>query len=78
MDEDEGTTFITLDTASDCHVGPTSFGEGCVKTADCGPKLLDAQRKPIKMEMIATVPMAVDNENEETKVLKADFRLGDT
>ncbi|CAK0790198.1 unnamed protein product, partial [Prorocentrum cordatum] len=55
------TTFITLDTASDCHVG-----------------LLGAQRNEIKMDSIATVPMAVTDECEQLKLLKADFRLGDT
>ncbi|CAK0875518.1 unnamed protein product, partial [Prorocentrum cordatum] len=72
------TTFITLDTASDCHVGPTFFGEGCRRGEDHGPRLLDAQRNEIKMDSIATVPMAVTDECEQLKLLKADFRLGDT
>ncbi|CAK0815286.1 unnamed protein product, partial [Prorocentrum cordatum] len=72
------TTFITLDTASDCHVGPTFFGEGCRKGDDHGPRLLGAQRSEIKVDSIATVPMAVTDECEQLKLLKADFRLGDT
>ncbi|CAK0827956.1 unnamed protein product [Prorocentrum cordatum] len=73
----EETTFITLDTASDCHVGPTCFGEGCKKGEDRGPRLLDAQRKEIKIDSIATVPMAVADDCEQPELLKADFRLGD-
>ena len=30
------------------------------------------------MDTIATVPMAVDDGNEQTKLMKANFRLGDT
>ncbi|CAK0881727.1 unnamed protein product, partial [Prorocentrum cordatum] len=41
----DGATFITLDTASDCYVGPTAFGEGCRKMAGDGPRLLGAQRQ---------------------------------
>eukprot|EP00959_Pyramimonas_sp_CCMP1952_P040621 849399-Pyramimonas_sp.AAC.1 len=74
----EGATFITLDTASDCHAGPTCFGEGCRKGEGRGPRLLDAQRKEIKMGSIATVPMAVADDGEQLKLLMADFRLGDT
>ncbi|CAK0905509.1 unnamed protein product, partial [Prorocentrum cordatum] len=74
----DGTAFVALDTAGDCHVGPTTFGEGCRKVADNGPTLLDAQRQDIMMDSIATAPMAVDDDNEQTKLLQADFRLGDT
>ncbi|CAK0856887.1 unnamed protein product, partial [Prorocentrum cordatum] len=74
----EETTFITLDTASDCHVGPVCFGEGCRRGEDRGPRLLDAQRKEIKMDSIATVPMAVADDCEQPRLLKADLRLGDT
>ncbi|CAK0813201.1 unnamed protein product [Prorocentrum cordatum] len=56
----EGATFTTLDTASDCHVGPV------------------ASEKETKMDSIATVPMAVADDCEQPKLLKADFRLGDT
>ncbi|CAK0848676.1 unnamed protein product, partial [Prorocentrum cordatum] len=74
----EETTFITLDTASDCHVGPTCFGEGCRRGEDRGPRLLGAQRKEIKMDSIATMPMAVADDCEQPRLLKADFRLCDT
>ncbi|CAK0811260.1 unnamed protein product, partial [Prorocentrum cordatum] len=73
----EETTFIALDTASDCHVGAICFGEGCKEGEGRGPRQLDAQRKEIKMDSIATVPMAVVDDCEQPKLLKADFRLGD-
>ena len=40
--------------------------------------MLDARKKPIKMDVIATAPRAVDDEHNETKLLKANFRLGET
>ncbi|CAK0834427.1 unnamed protein product, partial [Prorocentrum cordatum] len=74
----DGATFIALDTASDCHVGPIAFGEGCKQVADTGLGLLGAQRQEITMGAVATAPMAVDDDNEQTKLLKAGFRLGHT
>ncbi|CAK0791926.1 unnamed protein product, partial [Prorocentrum cordatum] len=76
MDVD-GTGCVALDTTSAFHPGPTSFGEGCVRKADDGPKLLGAQEQETRMGSIATVPMAVDSESEQTKLLKPDIRLGD-
>ncbi|CAK0790328.1 unnamed protein product, partial [Prorocentrum cordatum] len=73
----DGATFIALDTASVCHVGPTAFGDGCKQGADSGPRLLGAQRQDVKMDTIASLPMAVDDDSDQTKLLKADFRLGD-
>ncbi|CAK0880369.1 unnamed protein product, partial [Prorocentrum cordatum] len=74
----DGTILIALGAASDCRVGPTAFGEGCQQVADVGPRLLGAQRQWIKMGAVATVPMAVDYDDGQTKLLKADFGLGDT
>jgi hypothetical protein len=72
-----GSTFITLvDTASDCHHAPSSFGEGCPRKADSGPTVRDAQRQTIKFDAVATVPMTTTG--EQASLLKANFRLGET
>eukprot|EP00959_Pyramimonas_sp_CCMP1952_P323880 6778285-Pyramimonas_sp.AAC.1 len=57
---------------------PTAAHRGCVRKAGDGPELLGAQKQDIRTDSIATAPMAVDNDNVQTKLLKADFRLGDT
>ena len=72
----DSTTFITMDTASDCHCAPTDFGEGCSQHEDAGPRVRDAQRQSIKFESVATVPMATTG--EQIELLKANFRLGAT
>lgn len=68
-----GGTFLTLDTASDCHWAPTEFGDGCKQRADSSPMVWDAQ-KVIEFDSVATVPMTTMGPH--ATLLKAAFRLG--
>ena len=70
--------FITLDTASDCHCPPTSFGDGCERAIDVGPTVRDAQKNVIKFDGMATIPMAAAMNDETQTLLKAKFRFGET
>ncbi len=64
-------TFITLDTASDCHCAPTSFGDGCERANDIGPTVRDAQKNVIKFDGMATISMAAARSDEAQTLLKA-------
>ena len=75
--ESDQTTFVTLDTASDVRYSLPSFGEGCEQGADHGPAVRDAQRRPMKFDAVATVPMTAQGERS-THLLKANFRVGET
>ena len=78
MPSDEG-HFVTLDSASDGHVAPSSYAGSCPRGSDAGPMLRDAQQAVIPLIPFvgqAVAPMRVLG-SQAKNLLQAKMRLSD-
>ena len=67
--------LVTLDSASDGHVAPSSYAVSCPRGSDAGPVLRDAQQAVIPFVGQAAVPMRVLG-GQGKNFMKAKMRLG--